>query len=160
MRPLPLRKWNHKILQPFPMNVWPCFIWDLLYWSQIENVFSKVIAILLFQLNPIIPQSTASSMSPDSQTGIIGSSTASSPYNDVSTNQFHRTHLTLPAAIHKYLLIINTSETKRQYRLSLHILINCEVWQVILKWKLIHWKKKLLIPCWDTQIMCLKMSLA
>ncbi|XP_048751531.2 cellular tumor antigen p53-like isoform X2 [Ostrea edulis] len=37
-------------------------------------------------LNPIIPQSTASSMSPDSQTGIIGSSTASSPYNDTITS--------------------------------------------------------------------------
>jgi len=38
----------------------------------------------LFQLNPIIAQTTsASSMSPDSQTNIIGSS-ASSPYNDVS----------------------------------------------------------------------------
>ena len=39
---------------------------------------------LLFQLNPIIAQTTsASSMRPDSQTNIIGSS-ASSPYNDVS----------------------------------------------------------------------------
>jgi len=37
---------------------------------------------LFLQLNPIIGQTSASSMSPDSQTNIIGSS-ASSPYNDV-----------------------------------------------------------------------------